>query len=333
MTRGEARAAMETILRGAATEAEIAALLTGLRDRGETVEDIVGFAEAMRAHATPVFTEENPRPEGVLVDTCGTGGDNAGLFNISTAAALVAAAAGVPVAKHGNRSISSRCGSADVLEALGIKFDLPPEQVAACIREVGFGFLFAPHFHASTRHAQPVRKKLGGRTVFNLLGPLTNPAGVNAQVVGVFDAKWLAPMAEALGQLGVQRAFVVHSQDGLDEVSLSAPTDVAEWEDGTVQRFTITPEEFGIERAPREALLGGAAAANAAILRGIFNGEPGPRTDVVLLNASLALVAAGEAEDFRSGAKRARTAIQSGTVNKVLDTLTTFTNKEPASSG
>ena len=294
----------------------------------------MGFAEAMRTHATfnftDIFTEENPRPEGVLVDTCGTGGDNAGLFNISTAAALVVAAAGVPVAKHGNRSLSSQCGSADVLEALGVKITPPPEQVAACIREVGFGFLFAPHFHASTRHAQPVRKKLGGRTVFNLLGPLTNPAGVDAQVVGVYDEKWLAPMAEALGQLGVQRAFVVHSQDGLDEASLSAPTDVAEWKDGTdgiVQRFTITPEEFGLERAPREALLGGDAAANAAILGGIFEGKAGPQTDVVLLNASLALVAAGMAEDFRDGAERARAAIQSGAVNKLLENLVAFTNR------
>ena len=327
LSRNEARGAMEAVLRGEASPEEIAALLTSLRDKGETVEEITGFAEAMRAAALPVFDDDHPRPEGVLVDTCGTGGDSAGIFNVSTAAAFVAAGAGAKVAKHGNRSISSKCGSADVLEALGVKVDVEPAEVAGAIREVGIGFLFAPLFHASTRHAQPVRKQLGGRTVFNLLGPLTNPAGVDAQVVGVFDAKWLEPMAEALGQLGAKRAFVVHSHDRLDEASLSAPTEVAEWKEGAVSRFQISPEEFSLERAPREALLGGDAATNAGIIRSIYAGTPGPQADVVVMNAALALVAAGVAENFRDGAEKARAAIQSGKADDSLKKLATVTNR------
>ena len=332
LARPDARGAMEVILRGEASPADIAALLTSLRDKGETVDEIVGFAEAMRAQARPVFTDAQPRPEGTLVDTCGTGGDSAGIFNVSTAAALVVAAAGsaagdkdVRVAKHGNRSISSKCGSADVLEALGVNLSPEPERTSACIREVGIGFLFAPTYHASTRHAQPVRKQLGGRTVFNLLGPLTNPAGVHAQVVGVFDAKWLVPMAEALGLLGVRRAFVVHSHDGLDEVSLSAPTEAAELAEGKVERTTITPEDFGLERAPRETLLGDDAQVNAHIMRHIFSGRTSPKTDMVLLNAALALVAAGLAGDFREGADQSRAAIQSGAASRVLMDLAAFT--------
>ena len=325
LNREEARTAMQTVLLGGASTEQIAALLTGLRDKGETTDEITGFAEAMRAAARPVFDGANPRPAGSLVDTCGTGGDNAGLFNVSTAAALVVAAAGrgkeVRVAKHGNRSLSSKCGSADVLEALGVPLEQEPAKVAASIREHGFGFLFAPFFHESTRHAQPVRRKLGGRTVFNLLGPLTNPAGVDAQVVGVYDAKWLVPMAEALGQLGARRAFVVHSRDGLDEVSLSAPTDLAELRDGTVMTSTIAPEDFGLETAPRAALLGGDARRNAKIVRGVLAGSGGPAGDIVLLNASLAMVAAGLAGSIPEGIDDARSAVQSGAAVDCLNTL------------
>ncbi|MFQ5779086.1 MAG: anthranilate phosphoribosyltransferase, partial [Terriglobia bacterium] len=291
LSRADARAVMEALLRGQATEAQIGALLTALRLRGETVEELVGFAEAMRRHARPIFPPEG-RPAGPLLDTCGTGGDGAGTFNVSTAAALVAAGAGALVAKHGNRSLSSRCGSADVLEALGVNLALEPEQIAACIREVGIGFLFAPFLHTAMQHVQAARRQLRVRTVFNLLGPLTNPAGVEAQVVGVFDARWLEPLAKTLGKLGVRHAFVLHSRDGLDEASLSDATEVAELNAGAVRRYELTPEDFGLPRAPRDALQGGDAETNARIIERILRGERGPQRDVVLMNAALALVAA-----------------------------------------
>ncbi len=251
LSRAQAEAAMEEILAGRATDAQIAALLTGLRMKGETVDELVGFATAMRRHATPIFAGHSRIADEALVDTCGTGGDASGTFNVSTAAAFVVAGAGVRVAKHGNRSISSRCGSADVLEHLGVRIDLPPERVAAAIEEIGIGFLFAPAVHAATRHAMTARRELKMRTVFNLLGPLTNPAGASAQVVGVYDESYTELLARALGELGVKRAFVVHGADGLDEISISGETYVAELRDGVVRSFTVTPEDFGL--APRAA--------------------------------------------------------------------------------
>ncbi len=324
--RARAREVMETILRGQATEAQIAALLTALRLKGETVDELVGFAEAMRAHARPIFRSADQRP-GPLVDTCGTGGDDAGTFNVSTAAALVAAGAGARVAKHGNRSISSKCGSADVLEALSVNIALEPERIGAAIAEVGIGFIFAPTVHTAMKHAQAVRRRLRHRTVFNLLGPLTNPAGVEAQVVGVFDLRWLEPMAQALGALGVGRAFVLHSRDGLDEASLSDVTDFVELRDGETRRGEFNPKDFGLSRAPREALAGGDAQTNAKIIERILAGEPSPSRDVVLLNTSLALVAAGLAGDFREGVEQAAKAIDSGAARDRLRALVEFTRR------
>ena len=252
LSRREAENAMEDMLSGRAPAIEIAQFLAALRFKGETVDELVGFAAAMRRHATPIFAPGQRTPE-PLVDTCGTGGDARGTFNVSTAAAFVVAGAGVHVAKHGNRSISSRCGSADVLEELGVRIDLPPERVGRAIEEVGIGFLFAPAVHAATRHAMPVRRELKVRTVFNLLGPLTNPAGASAQVAGVYDASFTELMAKALGELGVRRAFVVHGADGLDEISLSGETSVAELRDRVVRSYTVAPEDFGLRRAPLEA--------------------------------------------------------------------------------
>ncbi len=328
-TRGEAREVMEVILRGEASDAQIAGLLTSLRTRGETVDELVGFAEAMRAHARPVFGKV-PRPAGPLLDTCGTGGDGAGTFNVSTAAAFVAAAAGARVAKHGNRSLSSRCGSADVLEALGVNLLAEPDTVAAAIAEIGIGFLFAPAFHTAMRHAQKARRELKVRTVFNLLGPLTNPARVEAQVLGVYEARWLEPVATTLHELGVQRAFVLHSRDGLDEASLSDATDVVETNAGEMRRFEISPKDFGLPRAAKESLAGGDALTNARIIERILDGANGPQRDAVLMNASLALVAAGRADDFRQGVALAAEAIDSGKARERLRALVEFTNRAPA---
>src|ERR1700690_1457797 len=270
LSRVEAEAAMEEILSGHANDAQIAALLTALRMKGETVDELVGFATAMRRHAAPIFPGNLPLAIEALVDTCGTGGDASGTFNVSTAAGFVVAGAGVRVAKHGNRSISSRCGSADVLEQLGMRIDLPAERVARSIEEVGIGFLFAPAVHAATRHAMAARRQLKTRTVFNLLGPLTNPAGASAQVVGVYDASVTEVMAQALGELGVGRAFVVHGADGLDEISISGETRIAELRDGTVRSYTVTPEDFGLRRAPLDAIRGGDAAQNAKIIHKVL---------------------------------------------------------------
>ena len=326
LARAEADAVMEEILAGRASDAQIAGLLTALRIKGETVEELVGFATAMRRHARPVFSTDH-RPTGqMLVDTCGTGGDASGTFNVSTAAAFVAAGAGARVAKHGNRSISSKCGSADVLEALGLNLAVPPERVGAAIEQVGIGFLFAPAVHTAMQHAMKARRDLGMRTVFNLLGPLTNPAGARAQVLGVFDPRFTEPLARALAELGVERAFVVHGADGLDEISLSAETYVAELREGTVRSYTLAPEDFGLRRAPREALAGGNAKTNSRIIRHILEGKPGPQRDIVQANAAAALVAAGLAEDFREGARVAAQSIDSGAARTKLDQLIAFTN-------
>ena len=329
LTRAEADGAMEQILSGHATDSQIAELLGALRIKGETVDELVGFATAMRRYATKIFPSNYARRGEPLMDTCGTGGDAKGTFNVSTAAAFVVAGAGVRVAKHGNRSISSKCGSADVLEALGVRIDLEPEQVARCIDEMGIGFLFAPAMHAATRHAMQARRELGGRTVFNLLGPLTNPAGASAQVAGVYRADYTELMARALGELGVERAFVVHGVDGLDEISIGGETGVAELRDGAVRSYTVVPEDFGLRRAPLEAILGGDANQNAQIIRKVLGRsslghEHGPHRDIVRANAAAALVASGRATDWLDGVRLATESIDSGAASKRLEALVGF---------
>jgi anthranilate phosphoribosyltransferase len=326
LARAHAEAVMLELLAGSVAEHDIVRLLAALRTKGETVDELVGFATAMRrcAREDSVLAQIDGAK---LVDTCGTGGDARGTFNISTAAAFVAAGAGARVAKHGNRSFTSQSGSADVLEALGVRVDGTLENSVAAISAVGIAFFFAPTAHSAARHAVPARKRLAGRTVFNLLGPLTNPAGAAAQVVGVFDARWVEPMAHALAELGTRHAFVVHGADGLDEIALSGETHVAEVIEKRVTVRQVSPEEFGVARAPVEALAGGDAEANAAIIQGILEGERGPRRDIVLANASAALVAAGRAADFREGAWLAATAIDSGAAFEKLASLSEFTNR------
>ena len=322
LSEQESAEVMNEILRGEATPVSIGALLVALGMKGETAEEIAGFARAMREHAAPIPTRT---PASELVDTCGTGGDGSRTFNISTASAIVVAGAGVRVAKHGNRSISSRSGSADVLEAAGVRIDLTTEQMARSIDEVGMGFLFAPKIHGAMRHAQPVRAELKMRTVFNLLGPLTNPAGAAAQVVGVFERRLVPLLAQALLRLGVERAFVVHGSDGLDEITTTGPTFVAEVRAGEVNEKTLTPLDFGLAVSQPEDLTGGDAAENAAILQSILNAEPGPRRDIVLANAAAALVAAGQARDFKTGAVAAAESIDSGKAREKLNELVRFT--------
>jgi len=332
LARAEAEATMEELLAGAAAHEEIVRLLGALRVRPYSVDELVGFASAMRRRAAPVFRPGEDLPVH-LVDTCGTGGDASGTFNISTAAAIVAAAAGARVAKHGNRSVSSQSGSADVLEALGVRIDLPLERSGEAIREIGIGFLFAPAAHASTRHAMAARRELGGRTIFNLLGPLTNPAGARAQVAGVFAADAVELVARALAELGAERVLVVHGAgdegldagSGLDEISLAGETLVAEVRGGGVQNYKVTPEEFGVQRAPMGALRGGDAAENAACIRRVLAGEEGPMRDSVVANASAALTVAGVAQGFRDGAWRASDAIDRGAAADKLQELVAFT--------
>jgi anthranilate phosphoribosyltransferase len=333
LSRVEAEAAMEQILLGAASDAQIAGLLTALRMKGETVDELVGFATAMRRHAPPFMGRGPWSAEEALVDTCGTGGDGAGTFNVSTAAAFVVAGAGVRVAKHGNRSISSRCGSADVLEHLGVRIDLPAARVAEAIEEIGIGFLFAPAMHSATRHAMPARRELRMRTVFNLLGPLTNPAGASAQVVGVYDATLTELLARALGELGVRRAIVVHGADGLDEISIAGETYVAELRDTVVRSYTVTPEDFGLHRATLDSIRGGDAKHNAEIIHKIFGQSllyrvHGPHREIVLANAAAALVAAGRATDFLAGVQMAAESIDSGAARDKLEALVAFSAAE-----
>jgi anthranilate phosphoribosyltransferase len=322
LSRAQAHEVMSEILLGQATDAQIAGLLIALSMKGETVEEIVGFAQAIRA-AAPVW----PAPEGDgLVDTCGTGGDTSGTLNISTAAALVAAGAGVPVAKHGNRSVSSRCGSADVMEALGVKLSLSPERLADCLREVGIAFLYAPGIHSAMKFVQTARRDLKVRTVFNLLGPLTNPARASAQVVGVYSVDLVDKLAEALSMLGLRRALVVHGNDGLDEITISTTTRIAELRDGQVRTYEVTPEEFGLRRAPLSTIAGGDAASNALIVRKILRGEKSARRDVVLLNAAAALVASGRADSLLHALPAAVEAIDSGAALEKLEALARFTS-------
>ncbi|BDG60636.1 anthranilate phosphoribosyltransferase [Caldinitratiruptor microaerophilus] len=320
LTEEEASQAMEALMAGEATPAQMAALLVALRLKGETVEEITGCARVMRARAIPV-----PHRQPFVVDTCGTGGDGAGTFNISTTAAFVVAGAGVPVAKHGNRAASSQAGSADVLEALGVRIDLSPEEVGRCIDEVGIGFLFAPALHTAMRHVAPVRREIGLRTIFNFLGPLTNPAGAQAQLVGVFRPDLTEPLARVLGNLGVRRALVVHGLEGIDEVSVSGPTRVSDYQDGAVRTYEIVPEDAGLRRAPPESIRGGTPAENARIAEAVLQGRPGPQRDVVLLNAGMALVAAGRATTPAEGVRLAAEAVDSGRALAVLEGLRRLT--------
>lgn len=313
LTEEQSAAAMEHLMSGTASPVQAAAFLVALRLKGETVGEITGAARVMREKATRV-----PHRQSLVVDTCGTGGDRSGTFNISTTSAFVVAGAGVPVAKHGNRAASSQTGSADVLEALGIHLGLRPEQVGQCIDQVGIGFLFAPALHSAMRHVAPVRREMGVRTIFNVLGPLTNPAGAGAQVVGVFRPELTDPLAQVLGNLGVSRAMVVHGLDGLDELSISGPTRVSQYRDGAVRTYEITPEEAGLARAPRAALQGGAPEENARITAAVLSGESGPARDVVLLNAGAALLAAGQAGDLQAGVTLAARSIDSGAAMAAL---------------
>jgi anthranilate phosphoribosyltransferase len=330
LSRDQARTVMAEVLAGQCTDSQIAALLVALHMKGESVEEIVGFAEAIRAAATPMnlFSALDVSGTGrdALVDTCGTGGDASGTFNISTATALVVAGAGVRVAKHGNRSITSKCGSADVMEALGVNLSLPSDRLAQCLQVAGIAFLFAPAMHSAMKHAQTARRELRLRTVFNLLGPLTNPAGASAQVVGVYSVELVDKLAEALSLLGLHRALVVHGLDGLDEITITGLTRVAEVREGKVRTYEVTPEEFGLDRAPIESISGGDAVANAAIIRQILAGKKSPRRDVVLLNASAALVAAGKTDRLADALPLAAASIDSGAAARKLEALVGFTN-------
>ncbi|MGB8540032.1 MAG: anthranilate phosphoribosyltransferase [Candidatus Acidiferrales bacterium] len=338
LTRAEADGVMEEILSGAATDAQIVKLLSELQIKGETVDELVGFATAMRRHATNIFPSNHARQSEPLVDTCGTGGDAKGTFNVSTAAAFVVAGAGVRVAKHGNRSISSKCGSADVLEELGVRIDLDPGKVARCIDEIGIGFFFAPAIHTATRHVMRARQEMRGRTVFNLLGPLTNPAGASVRVAGVYQASFTELMARALGELGVKRAFVVHGADGLDEISIGGETYVAELRDGAVRSYTVIPEDFGLPRASLENILGGDSKHNAQIIHNVLGRasvkhERGPRRDIVCANAAAALVASGRATDWVDGVRMATESIDSGAARERLEALVAFSQSAAGQAG
>ena len=323
LSREEAHEVMGSIMTGEATPAQIAGFLIALRAKGETADEIAGCAEAMREHALPVRPQRDD-----LVDTAGTGGDGAGTINISTAAALVAAAAGAGVAKHGNRAVSSACGSADVLEALGFELDLSTERVARSIDELGFGFLFAPTHHPAMRHAAPVRSELAARTVFNVLGPLTNPAGARAQVVGVYAPELVRTIAEVLAQLGATRAFVVHGAGGIDELSPAGPNFVCEVVNGEVRARNIDPLEFGLPRCDPSDLRGGSPDDNAAAIRAVFAGEDGGRRSAILLNAAGAIAAGGHADDLREGLELAQEAVDSGAAEARLDELIMFSQGE-----
>ena len=345
LARDEARDVMAEVLTGKCTDAQIAALLIALRMKGETVEEIVGFAEAIRAAAPPLPIERSGTAEPLavsgtgrdalveespvdfsLVDTSGTGGDASGTFNISTATAIVTAGAEVRVAKHGNRSISSKCGSADVVEALGVNIQLSPERAAQCLREVGICFLYAPNLHPAMKQVQAVRRELRMRTMFNLLGPLTNPARASGQVVGVYSLDLVEKLAEALSMLGLRRALVVHGLDGLDEITITGTTRVAEAREGLVRSYEIEPEEFGMSRAALEEIAGGDAVENAAIIRALLNGEKSPRRDVVLLNAAAALVAAARTDHLAEAIPLAAKSIDSGAAAAKLEALARFSS-------
>ena len=327
LSRIEAAGAMDAIMSGAATNAQIAAFLVALRMKGETVEELIGFAQVMRQKVVRVRTRGDEvagltgTDREMLIDTCGTGGDASGTFNVSTATAFVVAGTGLKVAKHGNRSSSTLCGSADVVETLGISIELTPAQVGRCIDEIGIGFMYAPLLHTAMKHVMPARREIGVRTVFNLLGPLTNPAGANAQVIGVASASLTEPLARVLAELGTIRAFVVHGADGLDEISNTGESQISEVHEGVVRSSRVRPEDFGLPRASIRDLQGGDRGENAQIIRLVLGGEPGPRRDIVLMNAAAALVAGGKARDLKEGVGVASQSIDSGAAASKLVAL------------
>jgi len=318
LTAEEAASVMEEIMGGEATPAQFGAFVTALRLKGETVDEIVGLARTMRARAVPVMTGEP------VVDTCGTGGDGSGTFNISTGAAFVAAGAGLKVAKHGNRAMSSQCGSADVLEALGVKIDLGAGEVERCLREVGMGFMFAPVFHPAMKYAAAPRREIGVRTVFNILGPLTNPAGAGAQVLGVADESLVAKLASVLQSLGCHHALVVHGEDGLDEITVTGKTHVCELKDGAIESYSLGPEDLGLSRTSLESLRGSTAQENAVLLRGVLAGAPGPSRDAVLINAAAVLLAGDRVATLEQGIALAREVIDGGLALAKLERLVEF---------
>lgn len=320
LSREEAASVFDRMMSGEATPSQMGGLLMGLRVRGETVEEITGAVSAMRAKMLRV---EAPAD---AIDVVGTGGDASGSYNISTCAAFIVAGAGIPVAKHGNRALSSRSGAADVLQALGVNIDLAPQDVSRCIREAGLGFMFAPAHHPAMKNVGPTRVELGTRTIFNLLGPVSNPAGVRRQMVGVFSRQWLEPIAQVLANLGSEAAWVVHGSDGLDEITTAGPTSVAALEKGRVRSFEVAPEDAGLVRASPEALRGGDAAANAVALSDVLKGKKGPFRDIAVFNAAAALIVAGRAQDLREGVAQAQHAIDSGAAQDRLDRLVVVSN-------
>ncbi len=322
LSEAEAEAVMREIMQGEATDAQIAAYITALRMKGETVEEITGSARVMREKAVSIKLDAPYQ-----VDTCGTGGDMSHTFNISTTAAFVVAGAGVTVAKHGNRSVSSKSGSADVLQALGVNIEMPSHRVEECLKEVGIAFLFAPMMHLAMKYAIGPRREIGVRTIFNVLGPLTNPAGVKSQIMGVYSADLTGILAQALGNLGITHAFVVHGMDGLDEITITDKTKVSELQSGTVKDYFIHPSDFGLATGKAADLKGGDAKENAAMTIDILKGQKGPRRDIVLLNAAAGLVASGKAKDFQEGIRLATESIDSGAAMKKLEQLKAFTNK------
>jgi anthranilate phosphoribosyltransferase len=311
------------ILAGEATPAQIGAFLTGLRIRGEQPGHLLAFARTMRTHAAPIEISDRD----TIVDTCGTGGDHSGTFNISTAAAIIAAGAGARIAKHGNRAVTGRCGSADVLKALGVQIEMPPEKAAQCLDTAGLTFFFAPVFHASMRHAAAPRREIGIRTIFNMLGPLANPGGAKRQLIGVYDRRLMRTFAEVLLELGSEHVMIVHGSDGLDEITLTGATEVMESSQGKINSYSITPEEFGLARAPIEALLGGTAEENAATIRRILEGERGPKRDVAVLNAAAALVVGDRAESIDEGIESASRALDGGAAREALEKLVAASNE------
>jgi len=329
LTEDEAESAMKCIMSGEATPAQIGSFLTALRLKGETVEEITSFARVMREFAARI----NPRVDGILVDTCGTGGDKIKTFNISTAVALVAAGAGIPIAKHGNRSVTSKAGSADVLEALGVKIDLAPSEVERCIEEIGFGFMFAPVFHGAMKYATPVRREIGIRTVFNILGPLTNPANAQAQILGVYDRDLTEVLANVLVGLGVKHAMVVHGLDGLDEISNLGRTQISEVKDGEVRTYTVEPEDFGFDSAKPEDIKGYDREGNAVLMIKLLKGDDGPRRNVVLMNSAAAMIVGGKASDFREGVEVAGEVIDSGKAYEKLRALIKATGGDMSKLG
>jgi anthranilate phosphoribosyltransferase len=320
LSREMAYSAFDAMMSGEVTPSQIGALLMGLRVRGETIDEITGAVTAMRAKMLTVVAPDD------AIDVVGTGGDASGSYNISTCAAFIVAGAGVPVAKHGNRALSSRSGSADVLAALGVKIDIPPETIGACIRDARIGFMFAPAHHPAMKHVGPTRLELGTRTIFNLLGPLSNPAGVKRQMVGVFSRQWVEPLAHVLKNLGSERAYVVHGSDGLDEITTSGQTAVAALENGAVKSFEITPEQVGLPRVRPEALRGGDADANAEALKSVLQGRKGAYRDIAVLNAAAALVVAARAKTLADGVRLAQHAIDSGAAEGCLDRLIAVSN-------